>query len=389
MLEPLERQNKGHLNLMLIHHITLNLSGQAENGDELFPLLVKSERLYGFSGRIEPEFITGIEVRMKRDITVSLAMLPYLPPDAPNRLARTRVSLGELIDQAAPTGADLVAFPEMCTTDGSANLWQFEALDGPTLTMAAAKARQQNIYVVCPLLTLEDGKRYNSSVLIGKDGSLVGHYHKVFPTHWELDQGILPGTETPVFETDLGRVGLSICFDINYWEVGSGLGANQPELVIWSSTWEGSRQLIRWPIEFGFNMGAVCTSHATVVDLAGRQVASLARSTLERVGSASLLNARLNLDLRLLHHDFNLDRLPALFKKYGQTAAYVEHLSDECLLIFGSQLPGKSTDDLIAEFGLEPMHDYLARVRRDRQAVLDGRYTPDLKAHPPLPGTPK
>jgi hypothetical protein len=316
-------------------------------------------------------------------------MLPYLPPDAPSRLEKTQARLRQLIDQAASTGADLVAFPEMCTTDGSANLWQFEALDGSTLTTVAEKARQRRIYVVCPLLTLEDGNRYNSSVLIGRDGSLVGRYHKFFPTHWELDQGILPGAETPVFETDQGRVGLSICFDINYWEVGSGLGANRAELVIWSSTWEGARQLIRWPIEFGFYLGAVCSDHATAVDLAGRQVASLTRSTLDRVGSAPLLNATLDLDFRLLHHDFNLDRLPALFQKYGQTAAFVEHLSHECLLIFGSQLPDRSSDDLIAEFGLEPMRDYLARVRQDRQLALDGCYVPDLQAHPPLPGTPK
>ena len=325
---------------------------------------------------------------MPRFLTLSLAMLPYLPPDAPARLEQTRARLCQLIDQAAATRADLVAFPEMCTTDGSANLWQFEALDGPTLTAVAEKARQRHIYVVCPLLTLEDGKRYNSSVLIGRDGSRVGRYHKVFPTHWEMDQGILPGAETPVFETELGWVGLSICFDINYWEVGSGLGANRAELVIWSSTWEGGRQLMRWPIEFGFHLGAVCTDHASAVDLAGRPVASLARSTLDRVGSAPLLNATLDLDRRLLHHDFNLDRLPPLFQKYGQTAAFVEHLGHECLLIFGSQFPGRSSDDLIAEFGLEPMRDYLAGVRRDRQLALAGRYVPDLVIHPPLPGTP-
>ena len=329
------------------------------------------------------------ETTMNRNLTLSLAMLPYLSPNAPQRLERTRDRMLELIDQAADTGASLVAFPEMSTTDGSSNLWQFEPLDGLTLSAVAEKARQRHIYVVCPLLTLEDGKRYNSSVLISRDGSRVGHYHKVFPTHWELDQGIIPGTDTPVFETDFGRVGLSICFDINYWEVGSSLGANQPELVIWSSTWEGARQLTRWPLEFGFYMGAVCTHHATVVDVAGRPLASLPRATLDRVGRAPLLNVTLDLDRRLFHHDFNLDRLQALFQKYGPTAASVEHLSDECLIVFGSDLPDRSSDDLGAEFGLEPMRDYLARVRRDRRLALEGRYVPDLVTNPPLPGTPR
>ena len=325
---------------------------------------------------------------MNRNLSLSLAMLPYFPPDAPRRLECTRERILDLIDQAAAARAGMVAFPEMVTTDESANLWQFEPLDGPTLSAVADRARQRAIYVVCPLLTLEEGKRYNSSVLIGPDGRLVGVYHKVFPTHWEMDQGIIPGEETPVFETEFGRVGLSICFDVQFWEVGSGFGANRADLVIWSSTWEGARQLTRWPLEFGFYMGAVCTHHATAVDPAGRPIASLARSSLTRVGCAPLLNVVLDLNCRVVHHDINIDKLAALFSKYGPTAASMEHLNTECLLVVNSNLPDHTTDDLIAEFGLETMRDFLARVRRDRRLVLDGHYVPDLKKNPPLPGTP-
>ena len=78
------------------------------------------------------------------------------------------------------------------------------------------KAKQHNLYVVCPLGTIENGNKYNSSVLIGRNGEIVGVYHKNFPTHAELDIGIIPGIEAPAFQTDFGRVGLSICFDINY-----------------------------------------------------------------------------------------------------------------------------------------------------------------------------
>ena len=56
------------------------------------------------------------------------------------------------------------------------------------------------------------------------------------------------------------------------------------------------------------------------------------------------------------------------------TAATTEHIGDECLLILCSQLPDKSTDELIAEFAIEPMRDYLTRARRDRQRALHGTY---------------
>jgi hypothetical protein len=178
----------------------------------------------------------------------------------------------------------------------------------------------------------------------------------------------------PVFETDFGRLGLSICFDLNYWEVGAGFCANKAELVIWSSMWEGERMLTKWAIEFGFYMGAVSTDHAMFVDLAGREISRLPRASSDRSGCAPLLNATLNLERRLLHHDYNLERLPALFAKYGSTAAAVEHLNHECLLVFDSRLANQSSDALIAEFGLETMRDYLARARKDRKLALEGKY---------------
>lgn len=89
---------------------------------------------------------------------------------------------------------------------------------------------------------------------------------------------------------------------------------------------------------------------------------------------APLVTATLDLDMRVVHHDHNVERLRGLFEKYGATAATAEHLGDECLLTLCSQLPDRSTDDLIAEFEIEPTRDYLARARRDRQRALDGTY---------------
>ena len=310
----------------------------------------------------------------RRKAIISLVSFPTLPRNEPDRLSKTLANMGKHIEEAAMLGSDLVAFPEIANQLGSADPWQFEPLDGPTITAMSKKAKQLSIYVVCPLGTLENGQRYNSSVLIGREGNIVGVYHKNFPTHGELDIAIIPGTETPVFETDFGRVGLSICFDLNYWEVGSGLCANKAELVLWSSMWQGARMLTKWAIEFGFYVGAIWRGGSTFVDVAGREIVSLKREVSDRTGSAPLVTPTLDMDRRLLHHDGNLARLKPLYKKYGSTAAYAEWLPHECLVIFGSQLPNVSSDELIKEFRLETMRDYLARVRRDRQLALKGLY---------------
>jgi hypothetical protein len=138
--------------------------------------------------------------------------------------------------------------------------------------------------------------------------------------------------------------------------------------------WQGARMLTRWAIEFGFYIGAVWGPCSSFVDVAGRELISIKRQISDRGGSAPVVTATLDMDRRLLHHDGNVGRLKALYDKYGTTAAYAEWLRHECLLVFGSQLPNVSSDELIREFGLETMRDYLARVRRDRQLALKGLY---------------
>ncbi|HCK16028.1 TPA: hypothetical protein DHW51_18030 [Candidatus Poribacteria bacterium] len=312
---------------------------------------------------------------MDRKAKISLVSFPPLSSDKSDRLNKTLVRMGQYIDHAAELGSDLVAFPEICNYLGDKDPWQFEPLDGPTVTAMSQKAREHSLYVVCPLGTIENGNRYNSSVLINRGGQIAGVYHKNFPTHGELDIGIIPGTEAPAFQTDFGRVGLSICFDINYWEVGSQLCENGSELVIWSSMWQGQRMLTKWAIEFGFYIGATYSGQSTFVDIAGREIVAVNRNISDATGSSPVTSTKLDFDRRLLHHDENIGRLQKLYRKYGSTAAYCEWLPQECLIVFGSQLPDVSSDDLIEEFNIESMRDYLARVRRDRQLALNHKYS--------------
>ena len=311
---------------------------------------------------------------MSRDATVSLVSYCPVPGDDPDRLARTLEKMATHVSEAAALRADLVVFPEICAYLGAPDAWAFEELDGPTITAMSAAARAHSVYVVIPQATMEGDRRRNSSVLIDRSGQIAGIYHKNVPTHGELDIGIIPGTETPVFETDFGRVGLTICFDLNYWEVGQSTCDNGAELVIWSSMWTGVRMMSKWALEFGFYMAGVFAGGGSFIDPAGRPICSVPRQTSDETGMASLVTATLDLDMRVVHHDYNVPRLPALFEKYGSTAATADHLGDECLLTLCSRLPDRSTDDLIAEFGIETMRDYLARARRDRLRALDGAY---------------
>jgi predicted amidohydrolase len=74
---------------------------------------------------------------------------------------------------------------------------------------------------------------YNVAVLIGPGGSLVGKYRKVtLPTN-EVESGVCPGHEYPVFDTRFGKLGMMVCYDGFFPEVARELTNHGAEVIAW------------------------------------------------------------------------------------------------------------------------------------------------------------
>ncbi|MFB3883470.1 MAG: carbon-nitrogen hydrolase family protein [Armatimonadota bacterium] len=86
----------------------------------------------------------------------------------------------------------------------------------------AALSRRYHMYVVACFFELEGDRIYNSAVLFGRDGEIVGRYHKVHLPGAETWQ-CTPGDSFPVFQTDLGKVGMLICYDQMWPESAAAL----------------------------------------------------------------------------------------------------------------------------------------------------------------------
>jgi predicted amidohydrolase len=80
-----------------------------------------------------------------------------------------------------------------------------------TTQRLAQLADRLNIYLVAGMLEADGDLRYNTAVLIDSDGDLVGKYRKQELGHESVRN--TPGTETPVFDTPFGQVGIMICAD--------------------------------------------------------------------------------------------------------------------------------------------------------------------------------
>jgi predicted amidohydrolase len=146
----------------------------------------------------------------------------------------SRERFTRLVEQAAARGADIVCLPEGLTAAGNGLSYgqAAEAVPGPTTAFLGDLARRLHVWIVAGLYERSGTRLYNTAVLVGRDGVLAGRYRKMSLPDEEIEGGITPGTETPVFETDFGRVGLMICWDSSYPEVARALAASRAEVIL-------------------------------------------------------------------------------------------------------------------------------------------------------------
>ncbi len=80
-----------------------------------------------------------------------------------------------------------------------------EPIPGPTTDFFGEVAKKYGLHLVLSLYEREDHLVYNTAILMGPDGRLIGKYRKVCLPHGEAEKGVAPGEDYPVFETSLGR----------------------------------------------------------------------------------------------------------------------------------------------------------------------------------------
>ena len=108
-----------------------------------------------------------------------------------------------------------------------------EVIPGPTTDYFGELARKHNLHIVLSLYERAGHLIYNTAVLLGPDGRLIGKYRKVCLPHGEVEKGIAPGKDYPVFDTAFGKVGLMICYDGFFPEVARELSNRGAEVIAW------------------------------------------------------------------------------------------------------------------------------------------------------------
>ena len=174
-----------------------------------------------------------------RLLTVGLCATPAPPADlSPEDARRWNVCEAErLVEEAAAQGAEIVCLPETFATYGAARHVPLEELPGGQTARACAElARRHQLHLIAPLAGLLDGTPRNTALWFDPSGDFRGAYHKVHLTTPEMEQGLVPGDEWPVFDIECARagtvrVGVFTCFDVNFPEAARLLALNGAEIL--------------------------------------------------------------------------------------------------------------------------------------------------------------
>ncbi len=173
---------------------------------------------------------------MKEEFKTALAQFPCKIGNKQHNINK----ITKHAQKAKKQKANIIIFPEMSLTGYTTRDLTYELAEeipGPTTEKIGKIARKQNMYIIYGMPERsEKGKAilYNTAVLIGPEGYL-GKYRKMhLPTHsvFEERRYFRSGYQTPVFETNLGKLGITICYDIFFPEITRALRLQGAKFII-------------------------------------------------------------------------------------------------------------------------------------------------------------
>ena len=169
------------------------------------------------------------------NLNVAVAQMTCKLGDAKGNIEK----IGRLAKLASRLDANMVCFPELATTGyllGRAWWKHAETISGPSCDALGHIAAEYDLYLISGFdeRAVDGRKIYDSSLLIAADGEVAGVYRKVHLWAKEREH-FTPGNSFPVFSTRFGRVGLGICYDLEFPEPARIMALGGAEIIAYSS----------------------------------------------------------------------------------------------------------------------------------------------------------
>jgi predicted amidohydrolase len=209
-------------------------------------------------------------------------------------------------------------------------------------------------------------------VLVGRNGEVVGIYRKVHLVV-SLDSGTTEGGATlgntqPVFECDFGKLGIQICYDMEFEDGWAALERRGAELVAWpTQSPQTSQPAARAREHRCYIVSSTWRNNASIFEPTGKIAAQIKPPERILVKELDLSYARLPWSSKLQNGE-------ALRKAYGDKVGF-HYYEDEDCGIFWSNDPRMTIGEMVRSIGVMELEEERARVRQFYRAARAGRST--------------
>jgi len=196
-------------------------------------VLVELHLDWAAGGRVEWSDVSLAECPAPAARKVRLAAVHYRPSG--KTVEENLRSFVPHLEEAARQKADLVVLGECLTYPGTRGTVTdvAEPMPGPSTAFLGEQAKKHGFYIVAGLMERDGALVYNVAVLLGPDGAIAGKYRKTCLPRGEIEKGVTPGAEYPVFNTRFGKLGMMVCYDGFFPEVARRLTMNGAEVIAW------------------------------------------------------------------------------------------------------------------------------------------------------------
>ncbi len=279
-----------------------------------------------------------------------------------NQLAGIVDQMAAQAKQTYGRGLDLAILPETAISgEGAAHAVEFE---GEVKDLFALKAREHSCYIVVPTYLLEGQEKKrcsNAAVLVGRKGEEVGIYRKVHLVvsleRSTMEGGATPGDALPVFDCDFGKLGIQICYDMDFAEGWAELARRGAELIAWpTQSPQTSQPAFRAREHRCYIVSSTWRHNATIFEPTGKIAAQIKPPQ-------SILVHEIDLSYALLPWSSKLRNGEALRKTFGDKVGF-HYYEDEDFGIFWSNDPKVPIGEMVRSIGVLELEDEMERVRQ-------------------------
>lgn len=168
----------------------------------------------------------------------------------------------QAVQDAAASGAQLVMLPEMWNCPYSNDSFPAFAEDvssgyAPSYAFMADAARENGVVLVGGSIPERVGnKLYNTCFIFNKNGTLLGRHRKLHLFDIDIpgkitfkeSETLTPGDLPTIFDTDIGRIGVGICYDIRFPELAALYASRGAQILLYPGAFNMTTGPAHWEL---------------------------------------------------------------------------------------------------------------------------------------------